>query len=92
MVLALPLTFILSCLVGHPLFPNVLGNPVLLISALLAPIVVNLWTIARIQIVPGSPAILNTSLELRLPCLLVAAAGSLMSVLLIGYVFLENTR
>jgi len=68
MVLALPLTFILSCLGGHPLFPNVLGNPVLLIGALLAPIVVNLWAIAKIQTVPASPAILNTSLELRLPC------------------------
>jgi hypothetical protein len=92
MILALPFMFIVSCLVGHPLLPSVLGNPVLLVACLVVPIVVNLWTIARVRIVPGNPAVLDTSLELRPPCLLVAAAGSLMSVVLVGYLFLENVR
>ena len=89
-ILALPFTFIASCLVGHPLWPAVLGNPVLLLGCLAVPILVNLWAIARVKIVPGNPAVLDTSLELRTPCLLVAAAGALMSMVLVGYLFLEN--
>jgi hypothetical protein len=92
MVLALPLAFIVSCLLGHPLFPTVLGNPALLIGCLFVPIAVSIWTIAEVRIVPGSPAILNASLELRPPSLLVASAGSLMSLILMGYLILENTR
>jgi hypothetical protein len=91
-LLALPLMFIGSCLSGHPLSPAVLGNPFLLIGCLVLPIVANLWTIARIQIVPGKPMVLDTSFELRLPCLLVVVAGLLMSAVLVGYVFFENVR
>jgi hypothetical protein len=69
---------------------SLLGNPLILLGALLVAFTLNALAIFSVNIRSDAPPVLSVSLSLRFWNLLVVVTGFLLLGVLLGYAFVEN--
>jgi hypothetical protein len=69
---------------------SLVGNPIILLGALLAAFSLNALSILSVNLRDDAPPVLNVSLSLRFWNLIVIVAGFLLLGVLLGYAFVEN--
>ena len=69
---------------------SLIGNPIVIIGALVLAFALNALPILSINLHTDSPPVLNVSLSLRFWNLAVIVTGSLLLFVLVSYAFVEN--